>query len=774
MVTECVTPENKQSSQKYHPMRKIQHLFTALVVITLAACNGVRKDLPLELKEGWKFTRGDNPSWISAEFNDSSWAPVDPHVIWEKQGFKDHNGFGWYRIRFTLPGNMKENAPFGDSVKIVLGKIDDCDQVFLNGALIGENGRTFHSGKTADDSFREVKYIWNQPRRYVLASNDAHIRWDKENVIAVRCFDHGGAGGMYSGPFNIEMTGLGDYLSVDCVSSPFVMGDCNAVSKKIIIRNISDKLEFKGDLQIKVYNDKGYELYSDRAGALLTPGLIMGKIVNFESNHNEPAFLTVAFTESGTGATLAERVEIPYLLTPPVRPEPRINGASVFGVRPYSPFFFKVAASGDAPLIYKARSLPEGLSIDTLTGIITGMLKKKGEFLVELTVANPIGTCQRNLRIVVGELISLTPPMGWNSWNCWGLSVSDAKVRQSAEAMKNSGLIDHGWTYVNIDDGWEDTRDKDGNILPNRKFPDMRGLSHHVHSLGLKIGIYSSPGPKTCGGYEGSYQYEEKDAISYANWGIDYLKYDWCSYYSIAPDPTPEQMRQPYREMRHAIRKVNRDIHYSLCQYGMGNVWEWGAEVDGNSWRTTGDIEDTWESMAGIGFAQDKCSPYASPGRWNDPDMLVVGWVGWGPSLHHTRLTPNEQYTHITLWSLLASPLLIGCDLEQLDPFTLNLLTNDEVIAVNQDPCGKQASLISKGDGYQIWAKEMDDGSVAAGLFNTGEKVLHVPVDMNDLYLKGKWSLRDLWSQEDLGYVRNHFEMKVYPHGARMVLLKKG
>jgi hypothetical protein len=364
--------------------------------------------------------------------------------------------------------------------------------------------------------------------------------------------------------------------------------------------------------------------------------------------------------------------------------------------------------------------------------------------------------------------------MGWNSWNCWGLSVSDKKIRQSADAMKSSGLMDHGWTYINIDDGWEDTHDKDGNILPNEKFPNMKSLCNYVHSLGLKIGIYSSPGPKTCGGYEGSYTFEAKDAQNYANWGIDYLKYDWCSYGNIVPKPTLEQMKFPYKEMRHAIRMANRDIHYSLCQYGMGDVWNWGAEVDGNSWRTTGDITDTWESLSEIGFSQNKCSPYSAPGRWNDPDMLVVGWVGWGPSLHYTRLTPNEQYTHITLWSLLASPLLIGCDLDQLDAFTLNLLTNDEVLAVNQDPLGKQASQVRKTDDYEIWARNLEDGNVAVGLFNKTAKPMYVPVEIEDLQLTGKLSMRDIWTQTDLGKVQGHFEMKTQPHGARFVTLTGG
>jgi len=280
-----------------------------------------------------------------------------------------------------------------------------------------------------------------------------------------------------------------------------------------------------------------------------------------------------------------------------------------------------------------------------------------------------------------GDLIALTPPLGWNSWNAWGLSVDDEKVRAAADAFVDNGLADHGWTFINIDDGWEaPERLPDGSITGNEKFPDFKNLSDYVHSKGLKLGIYSGPGPMTCGGYLASYQHEYQDAATWAKWGIDYIKYDWCSYRNIAKDNSLEELQKPYILMRKALDAVNRDIVYSLCQYGMGDVWKWGADVGGNLWRTTGDIRDTWASMSGIGFRQDKMSPFASPGHWNNPDMLVVGWVGWGPNLHPTRLTPDEQYTHISLWALLSAPLLIGCDLTRLDDFTLNLLTNDEVL----------------------------------------------------------------------------------------------
>lgn len=260
-------------------------------------------------------------------------------------------------------------------------------------------------------------------------------------------------------------------------------------------------------------------------------------------------------------------------------------------------------------------------------------------------------------------------------------------VKSAAEAMVKSGLIDHGWTYINIDDFWQvhcesndptlngTPRDARGRILPPPRFPDMKGFADYVHSLGLKVGLYSSPGPWTCGGCVGSFGHELRDAQAYAAWGFDYLKYDWCSYNPVLESQRGEaakglekfpswggvsptdraELARPYKIMQEALAQQPRDILYSLCQYGMGNVWEWGTEVGGNSWRTTGDIVDTWRSLSDIGFNQAGKEPFAGPGYFNDPDMLIVAKVGWGPQLHPPRLTPNEQYTHISLWCLLAA-----------------------------------------------------------------------------------------------------------------------
>jgi alpha-galactosidase len=505
--------------------------------------------------------------------------------------------------------------------------------------------------------------------------------------------------------------------------------------------------------------------------------------------------------ETADGAiltTLSGPAENAVVLTPPDSPKPRINGATIFGVRPGSPFLFTIAATGDRPMIFKASHLPAGLQLDPQTGRISGLIQKAGTYEVTLRAQNSIGSSKRKLKIVVGDQIALTPPMGWNSWNCFAGAVSEDLVKSAADAMVQSGLINHGWTYINVDDYWQNNRDTEdptlhgpyrdaqGNIVPNSRFPDMKGMADYIHGLGLKAGLYSSPGPWTCGGCTGSWRHEAQDAAQYAAWGFDYLKYDWCSYGDLADgsDPTATDVPtwaaskgtndtavavHPYLVMGPLLRQQNRDIVFSLCQYGMQDVWKWGATVEGNTWRTTGDINDSWGSLSRIGFHQDAAAPYAGPGHWNDPDMLIVGKVGWG-HLHPTHLTPNEQYTHISLWCLLSAPLLIGCDMTQLDAFTLNLLENDEVLAVDQDPLGKEATTVARDGETRVYGKDLVDGSKAVGLFNLGEGDATVQVKWSDLGLKGRKHVRDLWRQQDLGKFRDSFQATVPRHG--VVLIK--
>ena len=459
-------------------------------------------------------------------------------------------------------------------------------------------------------------------------------------------------------------------------------------------------------------------------------------------------------------------------------PRPRINNPRIVGTTPGRPFLFLIPASGEGPLEFSAKKLPAGLVLDPKTGIISGSLKKAGRYDVALQVKGPKGSDRRKLRIVAGpHKLALTPPMGWNSWNVWAKAVDDGKIRAAADAMIASGLAAHGFQYINIDDCWEGQRNAAGEIQANDKFPDMKALGDYIHAKGLRFGIYSSPGPKTCAGFAGSYQHEEQDARTWASWGVDYLKYDWCSYGDVVKDveKTVPVLQKPYRVMREALDKCDRDIVYSLCQYGMGDVWKWGAEVGGNLWRTTGDINDSWSSMSGIGFSHNDRSPFAGPGHWNDPDMLVVGRVGWGPTLHETNLSRNEQITHITLWSLLAAPLLIGCDMSNLDEFTVDLLSNDEVLDVDQDPLGKAAVCKTRQGTTEVWARPLSDRTWAVGLFNRGRHAAPVTVQWPDLGLKAKENLpvRDLWQRKDLGKFKGSYTQEVRAHGAALIKVGK-
>ncbi len=517
------------------------------------------------------------------------------------------------------------------------------------------------------------------------------------------------------------------------------------------------------------------------------------------------------------------------ILTPPPGKAPRITGAKIFGVRPGSPVLYKISATGQKPLKYTVKNLPEGLQVNEKTGLITGRLTKTGIYKFKVQVANSVKKVHRTMVIKVGNLIALTPPMGWNSWSCWGLSVNQERVKSAARAMIDKGLTDHGWSYVNIDDGWEAAdRSEDGAIRANEKFPDIKGLADWLHSNGLKFGIYSSPGPRTCGGYPGSYQHEIEDATTYANWGVDYLKYDFCSYWdiynqsrdtSLARRIKPYEqeasyvagalkwggeyvksdfmdywdifnkekaasldiIKKPFKIMHEAISSQPRDIYYSLGIM-VRNVWDWGGQVGGNSWRVMDDILDAWDENTGgkddtrgvksIGFSVAKVAKYSRPGGWNDPDQLMVGNLGWGDQLHPTTLTPDEQYSQVSLWCLLSAPLLIGCDVANMDDFTVSLLSNDEVLALDQDPLGRSAERIIATDTYQVWVKQLEDGSRAVGIFNFANSEQSISVKWSDLKIKGG-EVRDLWRQKDLGIYKKAFTTPVPSHGVRLIKVKR-
>ena len=482
------------------------------------------------------------------------------------------------------------------------------------------------------------------------------------------------------------------------------------------------------------------------------------------------------------------------ILTPKESEKPQINGPKVFGVRPGHPIVFTVAATGKRPMTFSSAKLPSGVKLNSSTGVISGSLTKTGDYLISLQAKNALGTATKQLKIVVGENISLTPPMGWNHWNVFGTGISQEIVLAQAKAMVSTGLINHGWNYLNVDDGWQGKRGGEFHAIQgdSATFPNIQELCDQIHSMGLKIGIYSTPWVESYGRHIGgsamnaegtfertkvtvarnkkllpfaigTYHFWNNDVKQFAKWGIDYLKYDWN------PIELPET-----KEMYDALRNSGRDIVYSLS-----NSTPFATIADlskvSNAWRTGGDIRDEWKSLKSRLFSQDKWAQYAGPGHWNDPDMMVVGVVGWNSKEKHlTKLTPDEQYTHMSAWCLMSVPLLLGCDITKMDEFTLSLLKNDEVIAVNQDPLGKQATVISMQGEAGVMAKDMEDGSKAVGLFNPGDSASQqVVLKWEDLGIKGKYIVRDLWRQKDLGTFDGEFKADVVMHGVVLISLRR-
>ena len=502
-----------------------------------------------------------------------------------------------------------------------------------------------------------------------------------------------------------------------------------------------------------------------------------------------PMIITDASAQTQAPQNLAAPI-----LTPTAGPQPRINGPRVFGVRPRHPILFTIAATGTRPMNFSADNLPPGATLDAQTGRIAGAVTQPGTYQITLHARNAHGDAARDFKLVVGETLALTPPMGWNHYNIYGTHITQEQVLAQAQAMATSGLINHGWSYLNIDDGWQGQRGGERNAIMSdpKLFPDMKLLCDQIHALGLKVGTYSTPwiqsygrriggsAMNAAGDFQatkddaakrnkklvpytiGTYKFYENDAAQFADWGFDYLKYDWN------PIEVPET-----RAMYEALRASGRDVVFSLSN---STPFETVPDLMpySNAWRTGGDIKDSWGQLKSRLFTQDKWAPYAGPGHWNDPDMLIVGVVGWNVAEKHpTKLTPDEQYAHISAWCLMSVPLLLGCDLTKLDGFTLGLLTNDEVLAVNQDPLGRQATTISRQGENGVMAKKMEDGSHAVGLFNLGDNgAQKVTVKWANLGIEGPRIVRDLWRQQDLGTFDGEFSAQVNQHGVAMVSVR--
>jgi alpha-galactosidase len=478
------------------------------------------------------------------------------------------------------------------------------------------------------------------------------------------------------------------------------------------------------------------------------------------------------------------------ILTPAPGPAPRINGPLVYGCRPGNPFLYRIPCTGERPMRFSAEELPPSLHIEAGTGIITGKAPAKGQYAATLRATNSHGTSGRRFRIVSGEKLALTPPMGWNHWYAHYGRITDSLVREAADIMVSSGMVDVGYQYVNIDDCWMNSssnsdplrvgplRDAAGNILPNRHFPDMKSLTAYIHARGLKAGIYTSPGPLTCAGFSGSYGHEADDARQFASWGFDFLKYDWCSYDRVVHgDHSREALVKPYRIMGEILRRQGRDIVLNLCQYGMGSVWEWGESTGGQSWRTAGDLGVELDRIFDVALRNAEHRAWSRPGAWNDPDYIQIGYIGdaradGGGMPAPCAISPDEQYAYMSLWCLMASPLFYSGEMGKLDPFTLNVLCNPEVIDIDQDPLGQSAAVATYSDTTFLMIKDLEDGTKALGLFNRGKSPARVTATWALLGLGGKHVVRDLWRQQDISVGEGEYSATVASHGVVFVRLR--
>lgn len=497
------------------------------------------------------------------------------------------------------------------------------------------------------------------------------------------------------------------------------------------------------------------------------------------------------------------------ILTPKPAKHPKVNAVRVFGVRPNNEFFYKIPATGETPIIYGVENLPAGLIVNPKNGVITGVLREKGEYNVTLKATNKFGSDIREMKIKVGDKICLTPPMGWNSWYTWSESVDDDKIRKAADAFEKLGLINYGWNYINIDDCWQGKREGENLALQaNEKFPNMKNLADYVHGLGMKIGIYTTPWVNsyagfrggTCDNIEGNYDvfaipkedrkqefqiagsypgvhrknlsrigeywFLDVDAKQIADWGFDFVKVDW----------KPNDIHTTKR-FNGDLLNSGRDIVLSISN-NAPIVNAEGLATYSNLWRTTTDIEDNWEKIIDIVDKQFEWRTYTGPGHWADPDMLQIGNFGTPNTFVNktvpSRLTADEQYSQVSFWALQAAPLILSCNLDEMDEFTLSLITNNEVIDIDQDPLGISADKFwLKSNDIRVMYKALFDGSIAVGVFNTTDAIKDYTLDLNEFHFQKKYKIRDVWRQINLGEFKDSVKLTVNPHGVILLKLSK-
>ncbi|MBX3284614.1 MAG: alpha-galactosidase [Actinobacteria bacterium] len=481
----------------------------------------------------------------------------------------------------------------------------------------------------------------------------------------------------------------------------------------------------------------------------------------------------------------------PHLRLAPFRPHegpPELHGAARVGVRPGTELIHTLAATGERPLAFRVSGLPAGLSVDPETGIVRGTAPAApGTHPVHVAVGNRLGATSATVELVVGDALALTPPLGWNSWNVYGETVSAGVVARIADGMVASGMRDAGYAYLNLDDFWHaPARAADGRPLAHpERFPDgIAALAEEVHARGLKLGIYSDAGHLTCGGCYGGYGHEAIDAETYASWGVDLLKYDYCH----AP-VSREAAVARYRTMADALAGCGRSIVFNVCEWGLRRPWEWAPELGAAYWRTTPDIFDsfsyTFWGVRGIARRNQALAEYAGPGRWNDPDMLVVGNRGRGRvasnlpvgrplhlpfSVHLRGLDDRQSHTHLSLWAMMAAPLLASSDPTELSDVDRDILLNPEVLAIDQDPLGQQGRVVTRRRGVWVMRKPLASGGAAISFSNVSPFRARRRLSLASLGLAGRPDVRDAWARESLGPL-DHLEVDLARHESRVFVV---
>lgn len=504
------------------------------------------------------------------------------------------------------------------------------------------------------------------------------------------------------------------------------------------------------------------------------------------------------------------RIEENEILTPLPGPALRINGPKIYGVRPNKKILYRIPCQGERPVDFEIAGLPEGLVLDEDQGIISGVSpSEKGEYLLKIIAKNGHGEASRDLKLVVGDKIALTPPAGWNSWGGHMLMITDEIMRKTADLFVEQGLADVGFQYISVDDCWMkmspdayfnrpqgkieqhegfdyeglvgEVRDVKGNIIPNKNFPDMKALTDYIHSYGLKVGLYSSPGFATCQRFAGSLYHEALDARQYAEWGFDLLKYDLCMGRERLNEFEANGMDQAdfWEPMAKYLRIQDRDIFYNLCQYGQENPWTWAPGLSIQSWRIGGDLNHNVENYfeQALRIATD-LREYSKPGQWNDPDFMYIDKL----TDHRKMVAPpkdiplntNERYQYVTLWSVVAAPFFFSCNINEINEFTVRLLANADVLNINQDELGYVGKVIRDSNQEVVILKKLANGSLAVAVFNRDpENERNIKIAWGEIGEYSEMSVYDVWRQKEIGKMKSGMNVKLSADGVGYFILEE-